>query len=59
MVGPRYNPVSQNLKLTCAKFGNRIENKKYVTHMLEDLLKTTRELNVLYQSKYRLDAEKK
>lgn len=45
MVGPRYNPNKKELKLTASKFQNRIENKKYLTMLLEQLLAEAKDLN--------------
>lgn len=45
MVGPRYDANKKVLKLTANKFQNRIENKKYLTLLLEQLLAEAKELN--------------
>jgi len=45
MIGSRYNSGSDEVKLISRRYGNRIENKKYLTYLLEDLLLKTRELN--------------
>jgi hypothetical protein len=45
MVGKRYNVGKQELKLTCEKFTNRIENRKYLVYTLELLLSETRRLS--------------
>eukprot|EP00638_Chattonella_subsalsa_P004401 CAMPEP_0117769192 /NCGR_PEP_ID=MMETSP0947-20121206/22874_1 /TAXON_ID=44440 /ORGANISM="Chattonella subsalsa, Strain CCMP2191" /LENGTH=71 /DNA_ID=CAMNT_0005593617 /DNA_START=283 /DNA_END=498 /DNA_ORIENTATION=+ len=38
MVGPRFNEEKQELKLVCNRFYNRIENKRYLVYLLENLL---------------------
>lgn len=38
LIGPRFQPGSGQVRLTAEKFPNRIENKKYVTHLLEQLI---------------------
>jgi hypothetical protein len=45
MVGPRYNAGGQMIKLTCEKFPNRLENRKYLIFMLEELLSEAKRLN--------------
>lgn len=45
MVGPRYNPGGQMIKLTCEKFPNRLENRKYLIFMLEELLLEAKRLS--------------
>jgi hypothetical protein len=44
MAGSRYNPSTQILKLTSARFANRLENKEYLVLELENLLVAVREL---------------
>ena len=44
MVGPRVNLGRKELKLTCEQFPNRVENKRYVTFLLERLLAEARRL---------------
>ncbi len=38
MVGSRYNVGKREIKLTSDKFPNRIENKRYLSVMLEKLV---------------------
>lgn len=38
MLGSRYNVGNQEIKLTASRFNNRLENKKYLTFLLENLL---------------------
>lgn len=44
MVGPRYKDTHDGgkLTLTCDRFPNRIENKRYIIYLLESLLAETR-----------------
>jgi hypothetical protein len=42
MVGPRWNGRKGELKLTCRLFPSRVENKKYLTFQLENLLQEAR-----------------
>ena len=44
MVGPRYNGGRQEVRFTCDKFANRLENKKYVTYLLEKLVAEAKHL---------------
>ena len=44
MVGPRYNGGRQDVRFTCEKFANRLENKKYVTYLLEKLVAEAKHL---------------
>jgi hypothetical protein len=44
MVGPRFNPGKRIVTLTCNKFPNRIENKRYLIVLLENLLAEMRRL---------------
>ena len=48
MVGPRYNVGKQELKLTASRFNNRIENKRYLLFILENLLLETKRITSLY-----------
>ena len=45
MVGPRYNTGRNEVRLTSQKFPNRIENKRYLTLLLEQLLSEAKRLN--------------
>ena len=47
MVGPRYNPGRKEVKLTCKRFPNRIENKRYLVYLLETLLAEARNLSAM------------
>ena len=38
MVGPRYNTGKKEVRLTSDRFSNRVENKKYLTNLLEKLI---------------------
>ncbi len=38
MVGSRYNVGKKEIKLTCERFPNRIENKRYLVLLLENLV---------------------
>jgi hypothetical protein len=44
IVGPRYNPEKNVLKLSSEKFGSRIENKRYLVGMIEKIVSSSREL---------------
>jgi hypothetical protein len=44
MVGPRYNRSKKEVKLTTTRFPNRIENKKYLIYLLEDLIREAKNL---------------
>lgn len=50
-VGKRFNPGRRELKLTADKFPNRVENKRYVTLLLEQIIAEVRKLNA-ERSKY-------
>jgi hypothetical protein len=45
MVGQRYNVGNRTVKLTSDRFPNRIENKRYLVVVLENLLRETRRLD--------------
>eukprot|EP01038_Epipyxis_sp_PR26KG_P017463 gene17463-24158_t len=45
MVGPRYNTGKREIKLTADKFPNRIENKRYLTILLENLVAEAKKLS--------------
>jgi hypothetical protein len=45
MVGKRLRLGDGEVKLTCDKFPNRMENRKYVILQLENLLAETKRLN--------------
>ena len=42
LVGPRFNRGKHEVKLTCERFPNRIENKRFLMYQLEKLLIETR-----------------
>lgn len=44
IVGSRYNPEKNELKLSSEKFGSRIENKRYLVGMIEKIVSNSREL---------------
>lgn len=44
LVGPRLNVGNAELKLTCSKFPNKLENKKYVILLLENLIAEAKRL---------------
>lgn len=44
MVGKRYNQGRKEVKLTCNSFPNRIENKRYLVTLLENLVAEARRL---------------
>jgi hypothetical protein len=45
LVGKRYNRGRREVKLTADKFPNRIENKRYVHYILEQLVAEAKHLN--------------
>lgn len=45
MVGPRLNVGKRELRLTTDQFPDRIENKKYLTYLLENLIAASKQLN--------------
>ena len=53
MIGNRYNCGRDEVKFVTRRFPNRIENKKYLTYLLENLLAKTRYLNQI-KDEYRL-----
>jgi hypothetical protein len=44
MVGTRYNVGKKEIKLTCERFPNRIENKRYLVLLLENLVRECKKL---------------
>lgn len=44
IVGSRYNPAKNQLKLSSEKFGSRIENKRYLVGMIEKIVSNSRDL---------------
>ena len=44
MVGPRYNHHKREVKITCKRFSNRIENKRFAVLTLEKLLAEARRI---------------
>jgi len=44
MAGPRFNQGKGEVRLTCQKFANRLENKKYLTYTLEKLVKEAKRI---------------
>lgn len=46
IVGQRYNPEKNELKMTSDQFGSRIENKRHLTSMLDRLVFAARKLAV-------------
>ena len=44
MVGPRYNHNKREVKITCKRFANRIENKRFAVLTLEKLLAEARKI---------------
>jgi hypothetical protein len=44
MVGPRFNQGKREVKLTTDRFPNRIENKRYLIMLLENLLLETKNI---------------
>ena len=53
LVGPRYNQGKKECRITCDRFPNRIENKKYATIILERVVaesKRIRECELLEKS---------
>ena len=47
MVGLRYNTGKKEVKLTAERFPNRIENKRYLTYLLECLVAETKKLAIM------------
>ena len=45
MLGKRYNQGKREFRLISSRFPNRIENKKYLTLLLEKLILEAKELN--------------
>ena len=52
MVGKRYNQGRKEVKLTADRFPNRIENKRYLVVLLENLVIEAKEL-CLQASQYK------
>lgn len=44
MIGPRYNTGKREVSLTCDRFPNRIENKRYLVLLLENLIAEAKKL---------------
>ena len=44
MVGKRYNTGKKEVRLTTDRFSNRVENKKYLTLLLERLIAESKRL---------------
>ena len=49
MVGFRYNTTNQSVKLITTRFPNRIENKRYLVYLLENLVIEAQKLAVIQQ----------
>lgn len=56
MLGPRYNPGNQELKLTTEKYSHRLENKKHLTYLIEQLVQASKELYP-QAAQYPMDSE--
>lgn len=50
MIGTRFNTGNKVVTLISDRFTNRLENKKYLIYLLEDLLVKTRELDMIKNS---------
>ena len=50
MVGLRYNVGKREVRLTTDRFPNRIENKRYLTYLIECLVAETIKLAVIQRS---------
>ncbi len=51
MVGPRFNCGRRELRLISSRFQNRIENKKYLIMLLENLISESKRLNAEHLNK--------
>jgi hypothetical protein len=47
MLGPRFNQGKQEIKLTSSRFPNRIENKRYLVLLLENLVSEAKRIATL------------
>ena len=56
IVGARYNPDENLLKLTSEQFGSRIENKRHLVSMLDRLVFAARKLAVDAQGRQKTEA---
>ncbi|KAJ5814793.1 hypothetical protein N7474_006570 [Penicillium riverlandense] len=43
LVGPRYNPQTDIVKMSCEKFGSRAQNKRYLADVVNVLIKEAKE----------------
>jgi small subunit ribosomal protein S35 len=50
MVGPRFNKNRGIIKLTSDRFPNRVENKRYLTFLLENILLECKRLAICAES---------
>ena len=55
MVGKRYNQGRKEVTLTCDRFPNRVENKRFLVVLLENLVAESKKIAVIAASQ----AEKK
>jgi hypothetical protein len=55
MVGKRYNQGRKEVKLTSNRFSNRIENKRYLVVLIENLVEEARRLGK-EQGNYTVDS---
>jgi hypothetical protein len=42
LMGPQYHPGKKEIALNCSKFQSRVENSKYLTHLLETLIEESK-----------------
>ena len=47
MIGPRFNTGRREVKLTTDRFPNRIENKKYLINLMDNLVQEAKNLNAI------------
>lgn len=43
LVGPRYNPDTDIVRMSCEKFASRAQNKRYLADIVNDLIKESKE----------------
>lgn len=43
LVGPRYNPQTDVVRMSCEKFGSRAQNKRYLADLVNSLIKEAKE----------------
>ncbi|KAL3960851.1 hypothetical protein ACCO45_005968 [Purpureocillium lilacinum] len=59
LAGPRYNPETELIKMSCESFEHQAQNKRYLSNLVDDLIAAAKDPKDTFEDEWRLTGERR